>query len=292
MWRDDDWIVVHDAARPCVDRASLSRLQRELADDAVGGMLAIPVVSALKRADDCGRSLAPSRAKDCGRRRRRRCSGTACCAMRSRGPAPISPSTKRRRSRRSAHAAVGRGQRQQSEDQLSRRPDARRGHPGCRAWSQDVTYLATTITRTWNDSIVPQLVEYIRDSGEVAAFRSAVGSARPHRARDPPRRGLGAAAAGARARARDRAPARAHAAALLRRPAAPGDRDGAALRPSRQAAGDDGLAQGPRALGAGDRGRQALRPRRRRRRLRGVRVARRDRRAAGAGHRRMRAASA
>ncbi len=51
----DDWVVVHDAARPCVDRASLTRLQNELADDAVGGLLAIPVVSALKRADDSGR---------------------------------------------------------------------------------------------------------------------------------------------------------------------------------------------------------------------------------------------
>jgi 2-C-methyl-D-erythritol 4-phosphate cytidylyltransferase len=51
----DDWVVVHDAARPCVDRASLGRLQRELADDAVGGLLAIPVVSAMKRADDSGR---------------------------------------------------------------------------------------------------------------------------------------------------------------------------------------------------------------------------------------------
>ncbi len=50
-----DWIVVHDAARPCVDAASLSRLQRELVDDPVGGILAIPVVSALKRADDGGR---------------------------------------------------------------------------------------------------------------------------------------------------------------------------------------------------------------------------------------------
>ncbi|MEO8303317.1 MAG: 2-C-methyl-D-erythritol 4-phosphate cytidylyltransferase [Betaproteobacteria bacterium] len=51
----DDWIVVHDAARPCVDPASLARLQRELADDAVGGILAVPMVSALKRAGDDGR---------------------------------------------------------------------------------------------------------------------------------------------------------------------------------------------------------------------------------------------
>jgi 2-C-methyl-D-erythritol 4-phosphate cytidylyltransferase len=47
----DDWIVVHDAVRPCVDAVSLLRLQQELADDAVGGLLAIPVVCALKRAD-------------------------------------------------------------------------------------------------------------------------------------------------------------------------------------------------------------------------------------------------
>jgi len=52
---NDDWVVVHDAARPCVDRASLGRLRRDLADDAVGGLLAIPVVSALKRAEDSGR---------------------------------------------------------------------------------------------------------------------------------------------------------------------------------------------------------------------------------------------
>jgi len=51
----DDWIVVHDAARPCIDGASLARLQRELAGDDVGGLLAVAVVSALKRADDSGR---------------------------------------------------------------------------------------------------------------------------------------------------------------------------------------------------------------------------------------------
>ena len=52
----DDWIVVHDAARPCIDAASLTRLRHELDGDDVGGILAIPVVSALKRADERGRS--------------------------------------------------------------------------------------------------------------------------------------------------------------------------------------------------------------------------------------------
>ncbi len=49
---DDDWVLVHDAARPCVPRDALTRLLRELEDDAVGGLLAIPVSDTLKRAAD------------------------------------------------------------------------------------------------------------------------------------------------------------------------------------------------------------------------------------------------
>lgn len=49
--RDDDWIVVHDAVRPCIDAASLSRLRREVGDDPVGGVLAVPMASSLKRGD-------------------------------------------------------------------------------------------------------------------------------------------------------------------------------------------------------------------------------------------------
>jgi 2-C-methyl-D-erythritol 4-phosphate cytidylyltransferase len=47
----DDWILVHDAARPCVPVEALQRLVGELADDAVGGLLAIPVADTLKRED-------------------------------------------------------------------------------------------------------------------------------------------------------------------------------------------------------------------------------------------------
>jgi 2-C-methyl-D-erythritol 4-phosphate cytidylyltransferase len=47
----DDWILVHDAARPCVPAAALRRLVAELGDDAVGGLLAIPVADTLKRED-------------------------------------------------------------------------------------------------------------------------------------------------------------------------------------------------------------------------------------------------
>ncbi len=48
---DDDWVLVHDAARPCVPRSALLRLVATLWDDAVGGLLAIPVADTLKRAD-------------------------------------------------------------------------------------------------------------------------------------------------------------------------------------------------------------------------------------------------
>ena len=54
---DDDWILVHDAARPCVPVEAVLRLVGELAHDAVGGLLAIPVSDTLKRED----SGAPNR---------------------------------------------------------------------------------------------------------------------------------------------------------------------------------------------------------------------------------------
>lgn len=49
--KDDDWIMVHDAARPCITPALLDRLIMEVGDDAVGGLLAVPVSDTLKRAD-------------------------------------------------------------------------------------------------------------------------------------------------------------------------------------------------------------------------------------------------
>lgn len=51
----DDWVLVHDAARPCLSATDLDRLLNELNDDDVGGLLAAPVVDTLKRADDGGR---------------------------------------------------------------------------------------------------------------------------------------------------------------------------------------------------------------------------------------------
>lgn len=54
---DDDWVLVHDAARPNLCREDLDRLLTELADDPVGGLLAVPVRDTLKRVGADGRVL-------------------------------------------------------------------------------------------------------------------------------------------------------------------------------------------------------------------------------------------
>ena len=51
----DDWILVHDAARPCLGRRELQRMLDELAADEVGGILGVPVADTLKRADPLAR---------------------------------------------------------------------------------------------------------------------------------------------------------------------------------------------------------------------------------------------
>jgi 2-C-methyl-D-erythritol 4-phosphate cytidylyltransferase len=48
----NDWVLVHDAARPCLRADDLDRLIDRLRNDDVGGLLAAPVVDTLKRADD------------------------------------------------------------------------------------------------------------------------------------------------------------------------------------------------------------------------------------------------
>ena len=47
----DDWVLVHDAARPCLSAGDLGRLIDTLSADPVGGILAVPVADTLKRAD-------------------------------------------------------------------------------------------------------------------------------------------------------------------------------------------------------------------------------------------------
>jgi len=45
----DDFMLVHDAARPCVPKADLERLIAECSADRIGGILALPVAETVKR---------------------------------------------------------------------------------------------------------------------------------------------------------------------------------------------------------------------------------------------------
>ncbi|HZM44874.1 MAG TPA: 2-C-methyl-D-erythritol 4-phosphate cytidylyltransferase [Burkholderiales bacterium] len=45
-----DWVLVHDAVRPCLGGAELDRLLAALSEDDTGGLLAVPVTDTLKRA--------------------------------------------------------------------------------------------------------------------------------------------------------------------------------------------------------------------------------------------------
>jgi 2-C-methyl-D-erythritol 4-phosphate cytidylyltransferase len=52
--REKDWVLVHDAARPCLRRDDLERLLDHGASHPVGAILAAPVRDTLKRADARG----------------------------------------------------------------------------------------------------------------------------------------------------------------------------------------------------------------------------------------------
>jgi 2-C-methyl-D-erythritol 4-phosphate cytidylyltransferase len=53
--RDEDWVLVHDAARPCLQPSDVRRLVGALDGDPVGGLLALPVGDTLKAATADGR---------------------------------------------------------------------------------------------------------------------------------------------------------------------------------------------------------------------------------------------
>ena len=59
---EGDWVLVHDAARPNLAESDLHKLLHTLKDDAVGGLLAVPVRDTLKLAGPDGRvSSTPDR---------------------------------------------------------------------------------------------------------------------------------------------------------------------------------------------------------------------------------------
>ena len=53
--RDEDWVMVHDAARPCLHPSDVRQLVAALQGDPVGGLLALPVGDTLKSAGRDGR---------------------------------------------------------------------------------------------------------------------------------------------------------------------------------------------------------------------------------------------
>jgi 2-C-methyl-D-erythritol 4-phosphate cytidylyltransferase len=54
---DEDWVLVHDAARPCLSQAALGAIIAALAQDGVGGLLAVRAADTLKRGGEDGRVL-------------------------------------------------------------------------------------------------------------------------------------------------------------------------------------------------------------------------------------------
>jgi len=54
---EQDWALVHDAARPCLPAEALGMLIDRVLESAEGGLLAQPQTDTLKRADDSGRVL-------------------------------------------------------------------------------------------------------------------------------------------------------------------------------------------------------------------------------------------
>ncbi|WP_374245174.1 2-C-methyl-D-erythritol 4-phosphate cytidylyltransferase [Zoogloea sp.] len=60
---ESDWVLVHDAARPCLAPWHIETLVQTLAHDEVGGILAVPVADTLKREDSTHR-IADTVARD------------------------------------------------------------------------------------------------------------------------------------------------------------------------------------------------------------------------------------
>lgn len=60
----EDWVLVHDAARPCLRLADIDRLISQLSDHPVGGLLGIPSTNTKKRTDVLGNIIATV-SRDC-----------------------------------------------------------------------------------------------------------------------------------------------------------------------------------------------------------------------------------
>ena len=52
--KSDDWVLVHDAVRPCIRKEDINKLIEEVADDKVGGILANRIVDTVKQINNGG----------------------------------------------------------------------------------------------------------------------------------------------------------------------------------------------------------------------------------------------
>ena len=59
-----DLVLVHDAARPCIDAALVGRLLEAVANHADGGLLALPVADTVKRSEALADAFAANRTED------------------------------------------------------------------------------------------------------------------------------------------------------------------------------------------------------------------------------------
>lgn len=48
---EDDWVLVHDAARPCLQSKDIDQLLDQLSDTEAGGLLGLPMADTVKRCD-------------------------------------------------------------------------------------------------------------------------------------------------------------------------------------------------------------------------------------------------
>lgn len=60
----DDWVLVHDMARPCITSGDIKRLINQLQGHPVGGILATPISDTLKKVDDHNRIEATTNRSD------------------------------------------------------------------------------------------------------------------------------------------------------------------------------------------------------------------------------------
>ena len=136
----------------------------------------------------------------------------------------------------------------------------------------DIKKALASIGRTWDESILPELMDYVRIPNKSPDVRPRVGRARPHGSGRAADASLGRGTRAARHAHRSPAHSGPHAAADAGR-AGPGRRLRADVRPPRQAARVHGLVRRPGAVDAGAARRKALWSRRGRRRLRTLRLA-------------------